>query len=417
MVNAGVLAISSIAFVATAGVIVRPFGWPEAVWAVGGALVLVLAGLLTPHAALAAIGRGTDVYLFLAGMMLLSEVARREGLFDWIAAHTVVRARGSERRLFALIYAIGVVVTAFLSNDATAVVLTPAVLASARAAKAEPLPYLFACALIANAASFVLPISNPANLVLYASHVPSLLAWLRHFALASAASIAATFVVLRLLFGADLASGISSDVETPALSAGGIAAAIGIGATALSLLGASASGVELGLPTAICGGATALLVTLRSRSSPIPLLLGVSWSVLPLVAGLFVLVDGVSRTGAVAAIGRMLAAGAASSERITAVVSGAILAVACNLTNNLPAGLVAGSAAHGTRLPTRVVDGLLVGVDLGPNLSITGSLATILWLVALRREGIDVSFGRFLRVGLLAMPAALALALLAVALA
>ena len=417
MTNGGILAISAIALVSTAGVIVRPFRLPEAVWAVGGATLLVLAGLLTPHDALRAVGRGTDVYLFLAGMMLLSEVARREGLFDWIAAHTVARAGGSGRRLFVMIYAIGVVVTAFLSNDATAVVLTPAVLASARAADAEPLPYLFACALIANAASFVLPISNPANLVLYASHVPSLLVWLGHFAVASAASIAATFVVLRLLFRADLAPAISSDIDKPALSAGGIAAAIGIGITALSLLGASAAGIELGLPTAICGAATALLVTLGRQASPLPLLFGVSWSVLPLVAGLFVLVDGVSRTGAVAALGHMLATHAAAAARLTAVVSGAILAISCNLMNNLPAGLVAGSAAHGASLPTRVVDGLLVGVDLGPNLSITGSLATILWLVALRREGIDVSFGRFLRVGLLAMPPALALALLAVAFA
>ncbi len=413
MIEGQIIATAAIAFVATAGVIAHPLRLPEAVWAVSGALLLVLAGLIPAGAALQAVGRGTDVYLFLAGMMLLSEVARRERLFDWIAAHTVARANRSGRRLFALIYAIGVVVTAFLSNDATAVVLTPAVLASARAAGAEPLPYLFACALIANAASFVLPISNPANLVLYASHVPSLLEWLGHFALASACSVAATFVVLRLLFRADLAQLIGADVETPALSAGGIAAAIGIGATAISLLVASAAGIELGLPTAICGALTAVLATVRSRMSPLPLLRGVSWSVLPLVAGLFVLVEGLSRTGAVAAIGRGLAAGAASSERLTAIVSGAVLALACNLMNNLPAGLVAGSAAHGTSLPTRVVDGLLVGVDLGPNLSITGSLATILWLVALRREGIEVSFGRFLRVGLLAMPPALALALLA----
>jgi arsenical pump membrane protein len=132
------------------------------------------------------------------GMMLLAELARLEGLFDWFAAKAARMANGSAARLFTLIFAAGTIITTFLSNDATAVVLTPAVAAVAKAAEAnEPLPYLFICAFIANAASFVLPISNPANLVIYGSHMPPLLRWLPHYALPSLLSIAATFIVLR----------------------------------------------------------------------------------------------------------------------------------------------------------------------------------------------------------------------------
>ena len=102
--------------------------------------------------------------------MLLAETAREEKLLDWLAAHATRRAKGSPTRLFLLIYGVGTVVTIFLSNDATAVVLTPAVAAAMRVAEVErPLPYLLICAFIANAASFVLPISNPANLVIYAA--------------------------------------------------------------------------------------------------------------------------------------------------------------------------------------------------------------------------------------------------------
>src|SRR6266403_1984342 len=137
----------------------------SATWAVLGALALVVLALLPWMSALQAIGKGTDVYLFLVGMMLLAELARKEGLFDWLAALAVRQARSSPQKLFGLVYAVGTVVTVFLSNDATAVVLTPAVYAAAKAAKAEPLPYLFVCAFVANAANFVLPISNPANLV------------------------------------------------------------------------------------------------------------------------------------------------------------------------------------------------------------------------------------------------------------
>src|SRR5471030_2451739 len=187
-----------IAALATAGVIVRPFGLPEAIWAVAGAALLVVLHLISPRDALTGIGKGVDVYLFLTGMMLLAEIALQEGLFDWLAAHAARRAKGSASRLFLLVYIVGTIVTTFLSNDATAVVLTPAVAAAVKTAKAEtPLPYLLVCAFIANAASFVLPISNPANLVIYGSHMPPLLQWLPRYALPSAVSIVATYLTLR----------------------------------------------------------------------------------------------------------------------------------------------------------------------------------------------------------------------------
>jgi arsenical pump membrane protein len=163
MLTDSAVATWGVAGLATAGVIIRPWRIPEAAWAVLGAAALVGLGLLPWADALVGIRKGLDVYLFLTGMMLLAELARREGLFDWLAALAVEHARGSPQRLFALVYIVGTVVTVLLSNDATAVVLTPAVYAATRAAGAAPLPYLFACAFIANAASFVLPISNPAT--------------------------------------------------------------------------------------------------------------------------------------------------------------------------------------------------------------------------------------------------------------
>ncbi len=188
----------AIAALATFGVIARPWNLPEFIWAVAGAVLLVVLNLLPWPEALAAAGKGTDVYFFLVGMMLLAEVARKEGLFDWLAAQAVRHAKGSAQRLFLIVYVVGTFVTVLLSNDATAVVLTPAVYAATRAAKVEPLPYLFVCAFIANAASFVLPISNPANLVVFGKAMPPLSDWLRAFALPSLAAIVATYVALRL---------------------------------------------------------------------------------------------------------------------------------------------------------------------------------------------------------------------------
>jgi arsenical pump membrane protein len=410
MVTAAIGASWLIAGISTAGVITRPMRCPEWIWAVAGAVLLVALGLMPVAAAAGAIGKGLDVYLFLVGMMLLSETAREHGAFDWIAATAVNAAGKSRPRLFMLVYATGVVVTTFMSNDATAVVLTPAVFAAARKAKDDPLPLLFACALVANAASFVLPISNPANLVLYGGHMPPLGQWLRSFALPSLASIVVTFLALRWLERTRIAGECEAGVERLPLSAGGKLAIVGIVLTAALLIIMSAFDRELGLSTAVAGVTTAMVVSAISRSSPLTLAWHVSWGVLPLVAGLFVLVEALDRTGVIAMIADALRHMSADPMR-GAAASGTILAFVSNLVNHLPAGLVAATAIGQAQPPRLVTDALLIGVDLGPNLSVTGSLATILWLQVIRREGEDVSFGRFLKIGIVAMPLALFAAL------
>ncbi len=403
----------SIAAIATSGVILRPWRLPEYLWALGGAVLLVLLDRLPWQTALAGAARGTDVYLFLSGMMLLSEIARLEGLFDWLAAHAARAARGSAARLFTLIYIVGIGVTAFLSNDATAVVLTPAVAAAASAARAEKLPYLFICAFVANAASFLLPISNPANLVIFAGHMPPLAPWLARFALPSLAAITVTYLALRLTFGRRLDAPIAREVAIPQLPAAGILAALGIAATALVLLACSLADRDLGLPTCLCGIFATLLVLSCSRAGPAEILGGIAWGVLPLVAGLFILVTAVDATGATAALAQAYAGLARQHPALAPWMAGIVPAVSSNLTNNLPAGLLVASALHASPVPHPVTDAALIGIDLGPNLSVTGSLATLLWLGVLRREGLHVGALAFLRVGLVAMPLALALALAA----
>ncbi|HEY0206887.1 MAG TPA: ArsB/NhaD family transporter, partial [Acetobacteraceae bacterium] len=296
-------------------------------------------------------------------------------------------------------------------NDATAVVLTPAVAAVVRTAKAEhPLPYLFICAFIANAASFVLPISNPANLVIYGAHMPPLLQWLPRYALPSLLSVGATYAALRWTQRGDLAD-VSSDIEVPELSGAGRMAAWGIAGTAVVLLASSAFDVQLGLPTFLAGTATAALLLLRAKTGPGAVLRDISWGVLPLVAGLFVLVEALERTGVTRRLADLLHGFVQHSATGAAWAAGLILAFGCNAVNNLPAGLVAGRVAELADLPERVRAAVLIGVDLGPNLSVTGSLATILWLTALRREGIQIGAWQFLKLGALVMPPALLLAI------
>ena len=408
-----------IAAVSIVLMLTRPRGIPEVWWISGGALLLIALRLVPLRLAGQAVAKGSDVYLFLTGMMLLSELAREQGVFDWVASVAVRGANGSCSRLFLLVYSVGTLVTIFMSNDATAVVLTPAILTAVRKAKVSPLPYLFVCALIANAASFVLPISNPANLVVFHTGMPPLGRWLADFGIPSLLSILVTFLVMRILFRNELCKNIECEIEDAKLSGNGELVLAGLALMIAVLLTASAMKRDLGLPTCLAALVITAVVSIKSKSNPIKLAREISWATLLLVAGLFVLVDAVESQGALNLTQHWLAWASSLGRSMGAMVFGFEVGIANNIVNNLPLGLIAGGtiqAAHTKGLMANVV---LIGVDLGPNLSITGSLATILWLLALRKdsgsgaggENLDVSFWGFLKVGVVVMPVALFAAL------
>ena len=404
--------------------LLRPHGIAEVWWISGGAMLLIALRLVPLRLAGQAVAKGTDVYLFLTGMMLVSELAREQGVFDWVASAAVRGAQGSCSRLFLLVYSAGTLVTIFLSNDATAVVLTPAILAAVRKAKVRPLPYLFVCALIANAASFVLPISNPANLVVFHSGMPPLGRWLADFGVPSLLSIVVTFAVLRILFRDELCDKIECEVEDAKLSGNGKLVLAGLALMIAVLLTASAMKKDLGLPTCLAALLITAVVSTRSvssgaGSSPLQLARETSWGTLLLVAGLFVMVDAVESQGALKLTQQWLMWAVGLGPNAGTLVVGFVVGVANNIVNNLPLGLIAGATIQAAHVQGVIAHAVLIGVDLGPNLSVTGSLATILWLLALRKdssrdadgEKLDVSFWGFLKVGVVAMPVALLAAL------
>lgn len=405
--------------VSIALMLTRPRGIPEVWWISGGALLLVGLRLVPLKLAGQAVAKGSDVYLFLIGMMLLSELARDQGVFDWVASVAVRGAKGSCSRLFLLVYGVGTLVTIFMSNDATAVVLTPAILTAVRKAKVSPLPYLFVCALIANAASFVLPISNPANLVVFHTGMPPLGTWLADFGIPSLFSILVTFLVMRFLFRNELCKSIDCQVDDAKLSSNGKLVLAGLVLMIAVLLTASALKKDLGLPTCLAALVITAVVSLRAKSNPVKLAREISWSTLLLVAGLFVMVDAVESKGALDLTQHWLAWASSLGQNVGAMVTGFAVGIANNIVNNLPLGLIAGGTIQAAHTKGLMANTVLIGVDLGPNLSVTGSLATILWLLALRKdsgddtggEKLDVSFWKFLKVGIVAMPVALFAAL------
>jgi arsenical pump membrane protein len=242
-------------------------------------------------------------------------------------------------------------------------------------------------------------------------HLLPLLQWLSQYSIPSIIAIASTYVMLYLTQLKALKQKLETNIPIPELSQGGKLAIVGIAATAIILLMASAMDIQLGLPTAVTGVLTSAIVILKVKKSPWIVIKDVSWAVLPLVAGLFVMVEALNKTGLTQALGTILHQSLQQSVNGTAWGSGMVIAFTCNLMNNLPVGLIAGNALQSGQFPGIVKSAVLVGVDLGPNLSITGSLATILWLVALRREGQNISAWSFLKIGILIMTVTLALTL------
>jgi arsenical pump membrane protein len=237
---------------------------------------------------------------------------------------------------------------------------------------------------------------------------------LKAFLLPSLISIAVTFLMLRLISSDALKGKTEDGVEIPELSTEGLRAAWGIGMAGAVLISASALGMDLGLPTFVAAVAAVLLAT-RANVKAITAVAGaVSWSVLPLVAGLFVLVEALDSAGALRGISVAIQGFSGLPPLAGSLSASFGVAVLSNIMNNLPSGLLTGSALQGIPSSDHIRHALLVGVDLGPNLSVTGSLATVLWLIALRREGEHVGAWTFLKAGVFVMPPALLLATAAI---
>ena len=383
-----------------AGILFRPWRLPEWVWAVVGAVAMVVLRVSTLASAWAAVAGGRDVYLFLVGIMLLASLADRHEIFAWLAKSALRASEGSRARLFLLLYAVGVGVTALLSNDTAAVVLTPAVIAVLGRTDAPKMPYLYACAFVAAAASFLLPMGNPANLVVFDGHLPPLLPWLRFFGPAAAAAILVTFGMLRLALRDNLCGSFALVGTDPYLTPAGRTAAWVVGLAALTLVAVNAGGGPIGLSAAIAGVAAVLLAAALDPGGPLAVVRSTSWGVLPLVAGLFVVISGLSGGGWLLPASHGLQSLAALPGESGRLAVAGVVAIAANLFNNLPVALFARSAVGASGISPTIEHVMLVAVDLGPTLLVTGSLSTLLWLITLRRAGFSVTPQRFLRLGL-----------------
>jgi arsenical pump membrane protein len=243
--------------------------------------------------------------------------------------------------------------------------------------------------------------------VVFHQGMPPLGRWLLSFGVPSIFSITATYAVIRFIFRKELTNCIEESAEPKPLSGDGKMVLAGLAFMVAVLLAASAMNKDLGLPTCLAALVITAAVSIKSRSNPVKLVKEISWGTLALVAGLFIMVDAVESIGALRFTKAALRWVQELAPAQGALVTSFVVGIANNLVNNLPLGLIAGATIQAAHAKGLIANAVLIGVDLGPNLSVTGSLATILWLLALRKEKLNVSFWSFLKVGAIAMPVAL----------
>ncbi len=404
------LAIAALTLLA---VLVKPRGLDEGVAALVGGVAMIVSGAVSPGDALHVLASNWNVFLFFLGMLTTTALAEQAGVFAWLAGWAARRSNGSKRRLFLNIFALGVVVSTFLTNDATALILTPVVFTVVTALDLDPLPYMFACTFIADTASLTLPVSNPINL-LFAEHLGLGVGdFLRYLLLPSTAAIAVNIGIFLLLFRTSISGHFDTKPGGDSIGNGPesshpryfrFSAAVLV-LLAVAFVGGGLVGIPAGLVAVVAGMVMVVGASILRAVDARRFMHDFSWSIFPFIAGFFVVVRGVEHAGLTAPLSALLHGGD-GSPLSAALVGTTVSAIGTNVINNVPMALATLTTLTTPHLAAgrALVYGAVLGADLGPNITTTGSLSTMLWLLLLRQRGLNIAPMSYLRLGLIVTP-------------
>jgi arsenical pump membrane protein len=396
---------------AIALVIWRPKPFNEATAAALGAAAMLIAGLVSPLQVWRVFLANDNVLLFFLGLMLISSIADQAGFFEWCAFKAVKLAGGRSLWLLGGVFVLGALLTAFFSNDATALILTPIVFTLVTQLELVAVPFVFACAFVANTASMLLPMSNPINLLAVERFGITLGEYLKYLLLPSVLAIAVTMLIFALLFRKTLSKPCGTEMLKAPVKIDSYFFAVigGLFLTAAGYLIVSLYGLPLSYPA--LGGALLLLsITLAFRRFNFKRVRsGISWHIFLFIVAISVLVKGLDNGGIIQFLADSIShlASHGPLQALASVTAGT--ALGSNLVNNWSMMMVSVSslgtlASQAPGFNKALVYGAIMGGDIGPNLTILGSLSSMLWLVLLRKRGLDIHPIQYLKLGLIVTP-------------
>ncbi len=381
--------------------VVRPFRWPEAAFAVPAAGVVIATGAISLETVRGEAARLGPVIWFLAAVLVLARLCADEGLFHACGTWMARWARRRPRRLLGAVFALASTITAVLSLDATVVLLTPVVFATATRMGTRPRPHVYAGAHLSNTASLLLPVSNLTNLLAFAATGLTFTRFALLMTLPWLVAVAVEYAVFRRFFAADLDAPVTgAEAEEPVEMP--LFALVTVGATLAGFAVASALGIDPAWAATAGAAVLAVRALARRHTTPAALVRAADPPFLAFVLALGVVVRAVLDHGLEDALGAVLPDGATLPALLGTAALAALLA---NLINNLPAVLALAPLAAPSG-PGAVL-AVLLGVNIGPNLTYAGSLATLLWRRIVHHHEHDVRLKEFTLLGLLTVPAAL----------
>jgi Na+/H+ antiporter NhaD/arsenite permease-like protein len=399
------VALTGVIFLVTYGLIATEWADKTVAAMLGGSLVVIL-GIVDQEAAFHAID--LNVIFLLAGMMILAGILRRTGFFQWVAIRSVKVARGEPYRLLLVLSAVCAVLSAFLDNVTTVVLLAPVTLYIANVLRVSPLPFLISEILASNIGGAATLIGDPPNILIGSAADLGFDDFLVHMAPAAFLAFLAFLAMTRLFFRGDLAvdpgvrdSVLGLDEREVLTDPGLLRLSLGvIGITVLGFLLAKPLGLEPGA-IALLGAALLMLLT---RSDAEEVLHEVEWATLFFFVGLFMLVEGVVHVGIVSAVADGLIDLTGGDAAITTLgliwLSGVASAIIDNIpytATMLPVVQELGAAG----IPIEPLWwALALGACFGGNATIIGASANVVVANLASRADHPITFGQFLRYGL-----------------
>jgi arsenical pump membrane protein len=392
--------------------------------AVLGALLMLLTRLVTATGAFHALAFLVEPLLTIASLMVITLVAERAGLFRLAAHRMAVAARGDGRRLFRYIFLTGTVTGALFTNDAAVLIFTPMVYRLIEQAREESwsneqkLPYYFAVLYVANLVA-PLVIGNPINIVAASWLGIGFLEYAVWMFVPAVLSIVVTYFGIRLWFGRSIPATYripQADPEQPESRRLLFPAGVVLGTTLFAFFTQHLTGIH-GSVFAAAGAVLLLALHVPARTSVRPILEGVGWDILVFVAGMFLVARGLANAGLTQALGEALAPASGVPTLGESLTTGLAAGISSAVMNNHPVADIMAVTIHGLGLDhvgTRMMAfSALIGGDLGPKMLPIGSLAALMWFRILRKRGVNVSYGQYIRLGVPVTLAAIVIAILA----